>query len=79
MFNREIDREEFKKVMALMRSQNKHYRDVRGLGHKGSVEAGGLVEYFFGSDGKASLKHERFVQFLRDLHNEVRNFSLTFI
>lgn len=82
MFNREIDREEFKKVMALMRSQNRqeaHPRDVRRLGHKGSVENGGLVEYFFGSDGKTSLKHERFVQFLRDLHNEVRNFSQTLI
>lgn len=78
MINREIDREEFKKVMTLMRSQNRQgarHRDGRRLGLKVSVENGGLVEYFFGSDGKSSLKHERFVQFLRDLHNEVCNFS----
>ncbi|KAH7546285.1 hypothetical protein FEM48_Zijuj01G0184000 [Ziziphus jujuba var. spinosa] len=72
--NGEIDREEFKKVMALMKSQNRQvarHRDGRRLGQKVSVENGGLLEYFFGSDGKSFLKHERFVQFLRDLHNEI--------
>ncbi|XVE63628.1 hypothetical protein DITRI_Ditri07aG0034900 [Diplodiscus trichospermus] len=37
----------------------------------GPVENGGLVEYFFGSDGKTCLKHDKFVQFLRDLHDEI--------
>lgn len=36
-----------------------------------SVENGGLVEYFFGTDGKKCLRHESFVQFLRSLHDEV--------
>lgn len=73
---REIDREEFKKVMALMRSQNRQgaqHRDGRRLGAKVSVENGGLVEYFFGKDGKNCLQIESFVQFLSDLHNEVCN------
>ncbi|GMI89190.1 hypothetical protein like AT4G32060 [Hibiscus trionum] len=74
--NGEIDREEFKKVMTLMRSQNKQaarHRDGRRIGLKVSepVENGGLVEYFFGQDGKTCLKHDKFVQFLRDLHNEM--------
>ncbi|GMY35741.1 calcium uptake protein, mitochondrial-like [Fagus crenata] len=72
--NGEIDREEFKKVMALMRSQNRqgaHYKDGRRLGLKVSVENGGLLEYFFGTDGKACLQHGRFVQFLRDFHDEI--------
>ncbi|PON68496.1 hypothetical protein PanWU01x14_094670 [Parasponia andersonii] len=72
----EIDREEFNKVMALMRAQNRQgarYKDGR-LGQKAvSVENGGLLEYFFGKDGKTCLRHETFVQFLTDLHNEVNN------
>ncbi|KAK6248303.1 hypothetical protein QUC31_019868 [Theobroma cacao] len=72
----EIDKEEFKKVMALMRAQNRQgacHRDGRRLGLKGTqpVENGGLVEYFFGRDGKTCLKHDTFVQFLRDLHDEI--------
>ena len=61
--------------MALMRSQNRqgaHYKDGWRLGLKVSVENGGLLEYFFGTDGKACLQHGRFVQFLRDFHDEVR-------
>ncbi|KAJ0030385.1 hypothetical protein Pint_14734 [Pistacia integerrima] len=74
--NGEIDREEFKKVMNLMRSQNRQgarHRDGRRVGFKVAepVENGGLVEYFFGKDGKTCLQHERFVQFLRDLHDEI--------
>lgn len=72
--NSEIDIEEFKKVMTLMRKQNRqgaHHRDGRRLGMKVSVENGGLVEYFFGQDGKDSLRHDKFVQFLRQLHDEV--------
>ncbi|KAK7292011.1 hypothetical protein RIF29_07621 [Crotalaria pallida] len=72
--NGEIDREEFKKVMALMRSQNRqgaNHRDGRRLGIKASVENGGLLEYFFGKDGKTCLQHEKFEQFLRNLHDEI--------
>ncbi|CAI9092658.1 OLC1v1027968C1 [Oldenlandia corymbosa var. corymbosa] len=75
--NKEIDREEFKKVMALMRAHNRqgavHCDGVRA-GHSlvgGSVENGGLVEYFFGKDGKKCLHHDKFIQFLRDLHDEM--------
>lgn len=76
---REIDREEFKKVMALMRSYNRQgtsHRDGLRIGLKVGtpVENGGLLEYFFGKDGNGRLQHDKFVQFLRDLHEEV--FSL---
>ena len=62
MFFREIDRDEFKKVMALMRSQNRqgasHCDGLRaGIKIGGLVENGGLVEYFFGKDGELSLIH----------------------
>ncbi|KAM7492933.1 hypothetical protein LguiB_027542 [Lonicera macranthoides] len=72
----EIDREEFKKVMALMRAQNRQgaqNRDGRRAGTRigGDVENGGLVEYFFGKDGTTRLHHDKFVQFLRDLHDEM--------
>lgn len=75
-FHREINKQEFKKVMSLMRAQNRqgaHHRDGRrtGLKVRGSVEDGGLVEYFFGKDGKTCLRHDRFVKFMRDLHDEV--------
>ncbi|XAR56053.1 hypothetical protein NMG60_11036348 [Bertholletia excelsa] len=72
----EIDKEEFKKVMTLMRTHNRQgarHRDGRRTGLKvtTSVEDGGLLEYFFGKDGKECLQHEKFVQFLRDLHHEM--------
>lgn len=68
--------EEFKKVMGLMRAQNRQgagHRDGRRFGLKVAepVENGGLLEYFFGKDGRTCLQHERFVQFLRDLHDEL--------
>ncbi|XP_058757938.1 calcium uptake protein, mitochondrial-like [Vicia villosa] len=72
--NGEIDREEFKKVMTLMRSQNRqgaNHRDGRRLGVKISVENGGLLEHFFGKDGMNCLQHDKFVQFLRELHDEI--------
>lgn len=78
LMNSEIDKEEFKKVMELMRAQHRQgsqYRDswVRsGLKVSTPVENDGLLEYFFGKDGKSRLPHEKFVQFLKDLHNEVR-------
>ncbi|XP_057959414.1 calcium uptake protein, mitochondrial [Malania oleifera] len=72
----EIDRDEFKKVMALMRAHNRQgtvHSDGRRVGLKvtGSVENGGLVEYFFGKDGRECLQHEKFVQFLGGLHDEM--------
>ncbi|KAG0482543.1 hypothetical protein HPP92_010627 [Vanilla planifolia] len=72
----EIDHEEFKKVMALMRSFNRqgacHRDGLRvGLKVRDTVDSAGIVEYFFGNDGKERLQHDKFVQFLGDLHNEV--------
>nr|XP_043606466.1 calcium uptake protein, mitochondrial [Erigeron canadensis] len=71
-----IDREEFKKVMALMRGHNRQgafQKNGLRTGHRvgGHVENGGLVEYFFGEDGNQRLQHEKFVQFLQDLHHEM--------
>ncbi|XP_021825432.1 calcium uptake protein, mitochondrial-like isoform X1 [Prunus avium] len=71
-----IDKEEFKKVMALMRACNRqganHRHGIRtGLKFNGSVENGGLVEYFFGKDGKDCLQLDKFVKFLRDLQDEM--------
>lgn len=77
--NREIVKQEFKKMMALMRSQNRqgaNHRNGRRLGVTASIENGGLVEYFFGKDGNTCLQHERFVQFLRQLHDEVCEFPV---
>ncbi|KAI8017737.1 hypothetical protein LOK49_LG04G00152 [Camellia lanceoleosa] len=64
------------KVMTLMRTHNRkgaRHRDGFRIGLKvsGSVEDGGLLEYFFGKDGKQCLEHGKFVQFLRDLHDEI--------
>ncbi|XP_020213236.1 calcium uptake protein, mitochondrial isoform X1 [Cajanus cajan] len=72
----EIDKEEFKKVMQSMRShtrQGAHHGDGRRTGQNAnaSVENGGMVEYLFGKDGKGRLKHDKFVQFIRDLHDEI--------
>ncbi|XP_027940369.1 calcium uptake protein, mitochondrial [Vigna unguiculata] len=74
--NGEINKEEFKKVMALMRSRHRqgvHHRDGlrTGLKVNDSVEDGGLVEYFFDKDGNGCLQHDKFVKFLRDLHDEI--------
>lgn len=67
--------------MALMRSYNRqgasHKNGLRiGLKVGGSIEDGGLVEYFFGKDGKGSLPHDKFVQFLSNLHDEVLHLSI---
>ncbi|KAL8063031.1 hypothetical protein ABFX02_01G001600 [Erythranthe guttata] len=74
--NGKIDREEFKKVMTLMRAHNRQgavHSDGFRAGSKlgGSIENGGLLEYFFGKDGKDLLRHDKFVQFLRHLHDEL--------
>lgn len=80
---REIDREEFKKVMALMRGHNRQGAFQKGglrtgLRIGGHVENGGVVHYFFGEDGNQRLKHDKFVQFLKDLHHEVCSFTSRF-
>ncbi|KAM0939088.1 putative calcium uptake protein/3 [Dioscorea sansibarensis] len=72
----EIERDEFKKVMALMRSFNRqgvcHRNGLRlGLKVEKSVENGGVVEHLFGKDGNGRLQHDKFVQLLRDLHDEI--------
>ncbi|XP_025983962.1 calcium uptake protein, mitochondrial-like [Glycine soja] len=72
----EIDKEEFKKVMQSMRShtrQGVQHRDGRrtGLRANASVENGGLMEYLFGKDGNGRLTHDKFVRFIRDLHDEI--------
>ncbi|KAI7754572.1 hypothetical protein M8C21_013466 [Ambrosia artemisiifolia] len=72
----EIDKEEFKKVMAMMRAQHRQgsrHSDGKRNGLKVStpVEDGGLLENFFGKDGKSCLPLEKFVQFLKDLKNEI--------
>lgn len=71
-----IDKEEFKKVMTWMRAQTRqgaaHTNGLRtGLKVAGDVENGGVVEFFFGKDGKRELPHEEFEKFLRELHEEV--------
>jgi len=63
-------------VMALMRSHHRqgvqHRDGLRtGLKVNDSVENGGLLEYFFGKDGKGCLQLDKFVNFLQDLHDEV--------
>jgi hypothetical protein len=77
--SREIDKEEFKKVMALMRSFNRQgaaHRDGLRTGFKvgQSVENGGLVEYFFGNDGNKPLHFDKFTSFMKELHEEVISF-----
>ncbi|PPR94386.1 hypothetical protein GOBAR_AA26285 [Gossypium barbadense] len=79
-FKEEIDKEEFKKVMALMRANNRQgavHRDGLRTGLKvtGSVEDGGLVEYFFGKDGKARLQHDKFIEFMRKLQDEFDHYD----
>lgn len=75
-FSREIKREEFMKVIGLMHSYNRqgvsHSNGLRfGLKVGGFIENGGLLQSFFGKDGTGCLQHDTFVQFLRDLHDEV--------
>ena len=74
--HREIDKDEFKKVMTLMRSYNRQgasHRDGLRFGRKVGqlVEDGGLVEYFFGKDGNEHLHYDKFSSFLKQLHDEV--------
>jgi len=71
-----IDREEFKKVMSLMRSFNRQgstHKDGLRIGLKVGqpVENGGVVEYFFGSDGNEPLHFDKFSKILKELHDEI--------
>lgn len=71
-----IDREEFKKVMTWMRDQNRFGRSHSGGRRTGlhvseDVENAGLVELFFGTDGKRQLPMEQFEFFMKELHTEV--------
>ncbi|XP_062222778.1 calcium uptake protein, mitochondrial-like isoform X1 [Phragmites australis] len=73
--NGEIDKDEFRKVMTLMRSYNRQgaaHRDGLRFGRKVGqpVENGGLVEYFFGKDGNEHLHYDKFSKFLKQLHDE---------
>ncbi|RHN70607.1 putative EF-hand domain pair protein [Medicago truncatula] len=68
----EIDKEEFKRVVASMRSHSKHgIHRMYEQQTDASVENGRMVEYLFGKDGKGRLKHDKFVKFIRDLHDEI--------
>ncbi|KAH0664065.1 hypothetical protein KY290_029983 [Solanum tuberosum] len=74
--NGEIDIYEFKKVMTLMRAHNRqgaHHSDGHRGGHNlgGHIDSGGLLQDFFGEDGKKRLQYDTFVRFLRDLHEEM--------
>lgn len=74
--NSKIEREEFMKVMHLMHAHNRQaaaHSDGLRAGHRlgGLLETGGVLEYFFGKDGKKSLKHDEFVSFVSELHDEV--------
>lgn len=77
-----IDREEFKKVMTWMREQTRvgksHTHGLRtGLQVSGDVEDAGLVELFFGADGKRQLPRAQFENFLHELHGEVSYSCMT--
>nr|CAB3447225.1 unnamed protein product [Digitaria exilis] len=74
--NGEIEKDEFKKVMTLMRSYNRQgaaHRDGLRFGRNVGqpVENGGLVEYFFGKDGNKHLHYDKFSSFLKQLHDEI--------
>ncbi|KAI4376180.1 hypothetical protein MLD38_013970 [Melastoma candidum] len=76
--NGDIDKEEFKKVMNLMRAHNRqgaHHRDGLRTGFKvsGTVKEGGLLKYFFGEDGQERLPHDKFLRFMGDLRSEILN------
>lgn len=74
--NGTIDREEFTKVMEVMRSRIRR-RPLRRDGLRtvskveNVVQNEGLVEFLFREDGKKLLKHEDFELFLKELHEEI--------
>jgi len=76
-----IDKEEFKKIMALMRSFNRQgatHKDGLRIGLKVGqpVENGGVVEFFFGNDGNEPLHYDKFTKFLKDLTRCFTSFIL---
>jgi hypothetical protein len=71
-----IDRDEFKEVMRRMRERTRQGLAQQTALHSAltvsiGIENCGLVEHFFGKDGKKQLPHEDFEKFLRKLHDEV--------
>ncbi|GAQ80438.1 hypothetical protein KFL_000540150 [Klebsormidium nitens] len=76
-----VDKDEFKSVMAVLRKQSKAGQRNRGglrfLSGKSpprlgtSVDEGGVVEYFFGKDGKQCLTLEAFQKFMAELQEEI--------
>jgi hypothetical protein len=70
-----LDQTEFKAVMASLRKANKASDRATGIrpGAKGhsAVEEGGLLTYFFGSNGKGHLTLKKFEEFLNKLHDEI--------
>jgi len=70
-----LDRDEFKTVMKNLRAENRSSSSASGVrpGSKmsGSVEDGGLVELFFGKNGKKLLTLKKFEEFLVQLHREM--------
>jgi hypothetical protein len=68
--------------MAVLRKQTKAGRNNRGgvrflsgmkpSGKVSSVDEGGVVEYFFGEDGKKGLTLQQFQTFISELQEEVR-------
>lgn len=67
--------------MAVLRKQTKAGRNNRGgvrflsgmrpSGKVSSVDEGGVVEYFFGEDGKKGLTLQQFQTFISELQEEV--------
>lgn len=71
-----LDRDEFKRVLANLREKTRVGKSTGkrpGMKMKGvgSVEDGGLVEYFFGKNGKKMLTLKKFEEFLMQLHIEM--------
>ncbi|KAK1365940.1 hypothetical protein POM88_041501 [Heracleum sosnowskyi] len=54
-----------------------HKRTIFSVHWSSDVENCGIIENFFGKDGKACLEHGRFVKFLEDLQEEVCGIQLS--
>jgi Ca2+-binding EF-hand superfamily protein len=70
-----LDRDEFKEVLANLREKTRVGKNSTGfrpgMKSSGSVEEGGLVEFFFGKNGKKTLTLKKFEDFLSQLHAEM--------
>lgn len=63
-------------MMELMRDYSRQGKRS-GSRMNRSAENSGLIQFFFGENGNGKLKYETFVEFLRDLHEEVQQKKLT--